>query len=73
MEKFSELQKNLIFWCIHRLSVHRVRICKLSVYKVRTIHRMPMYRELPVYKMRTIHKMPMYREHTVEKLMDICG
>jgi hypothetical protein len=37
MEKFSKLHKNPIFWCVRGLSVYRVRIRKLSVYKVHTI------------------------------------
>jgi hypothetical protein len=40
MEKFLELQKNPIFWCVHGLSVYRVHIRELSVYKVHTIHGM---------------------------------
>jgi hypothetical protein len=32
--KFSKLQKNPIFWCVRGLSVYRVRIRELSVYRV---------------------------------------
>jgi hypothetical protein len=48
--KLSELQKNPIFWCVRMLSVYRVHIRELSVYKVHTI------RDLSVYKERTMDK-----------------
>jgi hypothetical protein len=52
--KFSELQKNPIFWCVRGLSVYRVRIRELSVYKVRTIHEMFVYKEHTVDKIMDI-------------------
>jgi hypothetical protein len=52
--KFSELQKNPIFWCVRGLSVYRVHIHKLSVYKVRTVHGMSVYRERTVDKIMEI-------------------
>jgi hypothetical protein len=53
-EKFSELQKNPIFWCVRRLSVYRVCIHKLSVYKVHTIRGLSVYREHTVDKIMEI-------------------
>jgi hypothetical protein len=37
--------ENPIFWCIHGLSVYRVHIRELSVYRVRTVHGLSVYRE----------------------------
>jgi hypothetical protein len=52
--KFLELQKNPIFWCVRGLSVYRVHIHKLSMYRVRTIRGMSVYRENTVDKMMEI-------------------
>jgi hypothetical protein len=53
-EKFSELQTNPIFWCVHELPVYRVRIHELFVYKVHTIRGLFVYRERAVDKIMEI-------------------
>jgi len=75
--KKSRSFRNPIFWCVSGLSVYRVCICKLSMYKVRIIHRLSMYKvriihRLSVYKVR-IHGLSMYRERIVDKIMEIFG
>jgi hypothetical protein len=54
MVKFSELQKNPIFWCVRGLSVYRVCIRELSVYKVCIVRGLSVYRERTVDKIMEI-------------------
>jgi hypothetical protein len=52
--KFLELQKNPIFWCICGVSVYRLHIHELSVYRVHTIRGLSVYKERKVDKIMEI-------------------